>query len=95
MCYTYHLYFFFNLSIDSVVNIGLKEDINKGLGFEASNLNDQSHEYFSLSETNRNTLINLRKELIEFCLKLVDKLLDEKSNDTIMLILLSRVMFIF
>ncbi|CAF1136134.1 unnamed protein product, partial [Brachionus calyciflorus] len=76
--------------IDSVVNIGLKEEVNKGLGFEADNIKDESHEYFSLCESDRNILLNMRKDLIEFCIKLIEKLVDDKSNDTIMLILLSR-----
>ncbi|RMZ98658.1 hypothetical protein BpHYR1_051086, partial [Brachionus plicatilis] len=76
--------------IDSLVNIAQWEESNKGLGFESVNINEQSHEYFSLSDSDKRILLNLRKEVIEFSLKMVDKIIEEKSNDTVMIILLSR-----
>lgn len=75
-----------------MVSIGLKQNVNKGLGFEIENVNDENHEYSSLSEENKTIMLNLREILIEFILKLVDKLVDDKSSDTIMLILISRIL---
>lgn len=78
-------------SIDSNVTIGLNENINKGLGFEYLNINNCDHEYSKLSVEGKDTLLNMRQTLIEFTIKLADKLIDDKSNDTNLLILISRV----
>jgi len=69
----------------------LDENINKGLGFEFLNINNSDHEYSKLSVEGKDVLLNMRQTLIEFTIKLADKLTDEKSNDTNLLILISRV----
>lgn len=73
------------------MTIGLNENINKGLGFEYLNVNNPDHEYSKLSVEAKDTLLNTRQALIEFVIKLADKLIDDKSNDTNLLILISRV----
>jgi hypothetical protein len=78
--------------IDSNVTIGLKENLNKGLGFEYVNILNPEHEYFKLSAENRDILVGLRQSLIEFFIKLAEKLIDEKSTDTNMLILITRIL---
>jgi hypothetical protein len=69
----------------------LKENLNKGLGFEFSNVNNSDHEYSKLSVEGKDVLLNMRQTLIEFAIKIAEKLIDEKSNDTNLLILISRV----
>lgn len=69
----------------------MKENINKGLGFEYVNLVNQEHEYSKLSAENKDILVNMRQAVIEFTIKLAEKLIDEKSSDTNMLILITRV----
>lgn len=77
------------------MTIGLNENINKGLGFEYLNVNNPDHEYSKLSGEAKDTLLNMRQALIEFVIKLADKLIDDKSNDTNLLILISRVNLYF
>lgn len=73
------------------MTIGLDENINKGLGFEYLNVSNPDHEYSRLSDAAKDVLLNMRQSLIEFMIKLADKLIDDKSNDTNLLILISRV----
>lgn len=58
------------------------------------NINCSDHEYSKLSVEGKDVLLNMRQTLIEFTIKLADKLIDEKSNDTNLLILISRVKFL-
>lgn len=78
-------------SIGSQTEIGLKDTKDKGLGFEALNVNNTDHEYSQLNEENRALLLNIRETIIEFVLKVTEKLIEEKSNDTTLLVLVSRV----
>jgi hypothetical protein len=57
-------------SYDSNVDIGIRDDINKGLGFETVNVDDKSHEYASLSNEHKHVLLNMRESVIEFIHKL-------------------------
>jgi proteasome activator subunit 4 len=78
--------------IKSNVEIGIKDSLDKGLGFEAANLNDESHEYFSLTENYRNILLHTRENLIEFTIKLADKLNTNYPNETTLIMLASRIL---
>jgi hypothetical protein len=78
-------------SIGSQTEIGINELKDKGLGFEALNVNNKDHEYSQLNEENRALLLEIRETVIEFVLKMTEKLVEEKSNDTTLLILISRV----
>jgi len=78
--------------IDSSVSIGIKVDLDKGLGFECVNLKNPDHEYFHLNEENANLMVTMRENIIEFIIKLSEKLIEEKSNDTTLLILVSRIL---
>jgi proteasome activator subunit 4 len=83
---------FFFLSIDSCVNIGLKDNLNKGLGYELVNCYDESHEYNNLSRENSEILLKKRESLIEFILKLAEKLIQMQTSETTLLILCSRIL---
>ena len=57
----------------SCVTIGLKDSLNKGLGFELDNFNDPNHEYSQVSPRCKEILINKRQQVIEFVIKLAGK----------------------
>ena len=59
--------------IDSCVEFGMKDDVNKGLGFEISNLENPNHAYFKLSDRHKDILLNMRLKLIEFIISLAGK----------------------
>ena len=66
---------FVNDHIDSSVSIGIKSDLDKGLGFESVNLQNPNHEYSHLTDESRNIMLNLRETIIEFIIKLGEKLI--------------------
>lgn len=78
--------------IDSCVDIGLKDSLNKGLGYEPVNLLDQTHEYHQLTTNQVDILVKKREQLIDFILRLSDKLIDLQTNETSLLILCSRIL---
>jgi hypothetical protein len=80
---------------DSGVEIGVPDKINKGLGFDLESMHDPNHEYSKLSEKHRNILFNLRKEVIEFIIKLAEKCMQYYSNETSLLMLIGRVRIFF
>ena len=81
-----------NEHIKTHVDIGIADSLDKGLGFEAANLNDKSHEYSHLSDKHRSILLNTRENLIEFAINLADKLNTDYPNETTMLMLVSRIL---
>ena len=78
--------------IGSHIDIGLPDDLDKGLGFEAVNLNDPNHEYSKLSEKHRSLLLNTRQSIIEFVIGLGEKLLAKHPNETTLLMLVTRIL---
>jgi hypothetical protein len=78
-------------SPDTSLEIGHADSVNKGLGFDLVNLNVKEHEYAKLSETHKNLLLTMRKDLIEFMIKLAEKCLKYYSNETGFLMLIARV----
>jgi hypothetical protein len=78
--------------IDSCVNIGLKDNLNKGLGYELSNCYDETHEYNNLSREHTDILLKKREFLIEFIIKLAEKLIEIQTSETTLLILCSRIL---
>ncbi len=80
-----------NSSPDTSLEIGHADSVNKGLGFDAANLNVQDHVYSKLSDYHKNLLVTLRQDLIEFMIKLAEKCLKFYSNETSILMLIARV----
>lgn len=95
------------------MEIGLSDNLDKGLGYERVNLANSNHQYAKLTREHRDILSNLRLTLIEFIIRLagiknfwfifentlislikLEKLINENSSDTILLILISRVVLI-
>ena len=79
------------LSIETNVEIGFSDNLDKGLGYEKVYLTNSSHPYANLPKEQKEILSNLRITLIEFTIRLAEKLINENSSDTILLILISRV----
>ncbi len=59
-----------NKSYDSSVDIGITDDVNKGLGFEADFIKDLNHAYSFLSDNLKDILLNMREKVIEFGIKI-------------------------
>ena len=57
-------------SIESNVEIGLNDNLDKGLGYEKVNLTNSQHQYAKLTKEHREILSNLRLTLIEFIIRL-------------------------
>ena len=52
------------------MSIGLKDGVDKGLGFEKVNMENEEHEYYHLSDEHSKILTNMRETLIEFMIKI-------------------------
>ena len=79
--------------ISSQVQIGHLDNVKKGLGFEISYLDDENHEYSKISPRHRELMLGLREKCIYFLIDLVQKLTSLHSNETLLLQLISRVIF--
>ena len=77
---------------DTSVEIGIADTVNKGLGFDLECMNDKEHEYSQLSSGHRELLFNMRKELVEFMIKLAEKCIQSYSNETSLLMLIARIL---
>jgi hypothetical protein len=77
--------------IDTSLQLGISDDIKKGLGFETTLFDDPNHEYSKLSEQNKKTMASLRENVIEFLIMLTDKIVEKFANETPLLMLISRV----
>lgn len=80
-----------NVNPDTSVEIGHPDNINKGLGFDLANVNNPDHEYSKLSPEYKSLMLNMRKEMIEYMIKLADVCLVKYSTETSVLMLIARV----
>jgi proteasome activator subunit 4 len=78
--------------IGSNIDIGLSDDLNKGLGFEIANMTDPNHEYSQLSARHRELILMTRENLIEFIIRLGEKLMTKHPNETTLLMLVARIL---
>ena len=83
---------------NSSVKIGFEDTLDKGMGFELVNLldensiNEPTNVYYGLTKENRHILLTLRLKVIEFVMRLTEKLIEENSNDTKLLMLVTRIL---
>lgn len=70
----------------------MSDHVNKGLGFEPACLNDPAHEYNKLAPEYKDLMLNLRENVIEFLIKLADKLIDKHTNEITVLQLIARIL---
>ncbi len=80
--------------IDSCVQIGIPDHLDKGLGFEASNFDDPEHPYSKFSPAHRNIVLNKRQEVIEFVLRLAERLIEQQSNETTLFVNISWILLV-
>lgn len=85
------MYVFYLIRIDTCVNIGIPDEAKKGLGFETALIDDETHEYSKLSERHKKLLLTLRETVIEYLIKLSDKVSEKFANETPLLMLITRV----
>ncbi|CAF0770306.1 unnamed protein product [Brachionus calyciflorus] len=78
--------------INSQVQIGHLDDLNKGLGFEINYLNDSNHEYSKLSEHHKNLILNLREYCVNYLIDLAETLIKTNSNETLLMQFISRIL---
>ena len=79
-------------SIDTNVEIGLKDNLDKGLGFELVNMFNNNHEYALLNSTERSILLTKREHLIEFTIQLINKLNEQQTTEISLLNICSALL---
>ncbi len=80
--------------IDTGVMIGVTDDLDKGLGFEKSNLDDPDHEYSKLGENYKKILLNKRQLVTEFIIDIAEKLVEQQCTETTLFIHVSRILLV-
>ncbi len=80
--------------VETSVQIGISDHLDKGLGFETANLDDPEHEYSKLSPVHRDILLNKRQEVIEFALRLAERLIEQQSNETTLFVNISWILLV-
>jgi proteasome activator subunit 4 len=81
-----------NEQLDSSIDVGLSDDINKGLGFETFNLNNPAHEYFHLSKEQKDAMLNMREHIITLMIKYSEKLLEKHSHEVALLSQITQIL---
>ena len=81
-----------NDHIDTRVQVGINDELNKGLGFEPANLNNKDHEYAQLSDKHRTIMLQTKENLTNFIISLAEKVFDKHPNETTILMLMCRIL---
>lgn len=80
--------------IETSVEIGIDDALDKGLGFELANLNDPSHPYSQMESRHKEIMTNKRQQVTEFIIKICEKLIEQQTTETTHFIHISRILMV-